>query len=273
MTTPLGEDPDLPQRLRAQAFIREGESRIARTWFRSVSRFLDRVRPAVTPAGGAIDPGRVSDHGGFWTSLVDAEILPEVEGVLASAWRRVTRAGDPPTDPWVSQYLNQAGNRMSRTPDEVYALIVMEVERGIREGLALERVRDEIQAILTAGPTSVWRGRAMTVARTETIGAVNAGVFRAAELDAEQRGDPAPFKVWISTADDRTRPTHVAADKQRTLLREPFRVGGAQLLFPGDPRGPAAEVINCRCSILPIVLGDIIDWTDRQNARGSSDGS
>jgi hypothetical protein len=75
----------------------------------------------------------------------------------------------------------------------------------------------------------------------------------------------APFKQWISTEDPRTRPTHVAADKQRTLLREPFRVGGASLLFPGDPRGPGAEVINCRCSMLPIVLGDIIDWTERQN--------
>ncbi len=41
------------------------------------------------------------------------------------------------------------------------------------------------------------------------------------------------------------------------------------LMFPGDPRGPAAEVINCRCSILPFVLGDVIDWTDRGNARGA----
>lgn len=264
MTTPLGDDPHLPQRLRAQAFIREGEQRIARTWFRSVTRFLDRVRPAVVPEGGPIDPARVSDHVQFWTDQVDVEVVPEVRNVLTEAWRRVTRAGDPPSDPYVSQYLNAAGNRMSNTPDEVYAMIVAEVERGIQEGRSLERVRDDIQVILTAGPTSVWRGRAMTVARTETIGAVNAGVYRAAVLDAEQRGDPAPFKQWISTADKRTRPTHVAADKQRTLMSEPFTVGGARLLFPGDPRGPAAEVINCRCSILPVILGEEIDWTSRQ---------
>lgn len=265
MTTPLGDDPNLPQRLRAQAFIREGEQRIARTWFRSVSRFLDRVRPAAVPENGPIDPGRVSDHAQFWTDQVDVEVVPEVRNVLTDAWRRVTRAGDPPSDPYVSTYLNEVGNRMSHTPDEVYAMIVAEVERGIQEGRALDRVRDDIQAILTAGPTSVWRGRAMTVARTETIGAVNAGVYRAAVLDAEQRGDVAPFKVWISTEDARTRPTHVAADKQRTLLSEPFTVGGARLLFPGDPRGPANEVINCRCSLLPVVLGEEIDWTERQD--------
>ena len=262
-TPPFGDDPNLPQRLRAQAFIREGEERVAQTWFRSVTRFLDRVRPAVTRDDG-VDPGRVGDHTQFWNSQVDAEILPVVSGVVSDAWRRVTERGDPPTDPWVSQYLNQAGNRMSNTPDEVYGLIVAEVQRGISEGLALDRVRDEVQTILTASGTPYWRNRAMTVARTETIGAVNAGVFRGAQLDAEQRGDLAPFKVWISTDDKRTRPTHVEADQQRTLLSEPFRVGGAPLLFPGDPRGPAAEVINCRCSLLPIVLGDTIDWTDRQ---------
>lgn len=264
MTTPPGGDPHLPARLRAQSFIRDGEARVARSWFRAMTRFLDRVRPAVVPPGGHIDPGRVSDHQGFWTEQVDVEVLPTVRGILSDAWRRVTAAGDPPTDPWTSAYLNQAGNRMRNTPDEVYALIVREVERGITEGRALDRVQADIQLILTATGTDRWKGRAWTVARTETIGAVNAGVFRGAELEAEQRGDVAPFKQWISTEDPRTRPTHVDADKQRTLLREPFRVGGASLLFPGDPRGPAAEVINCRCSMLPIVLGDIIDWTSRQ---------
>lgn len=264
MTTPIGDDPHLPQRLRAQEFIRQGEERIGRNWFRSLTRFLDRVRPAVLRDGG-IDPGRVSDDQQFWSDQVNVEVVPEIRNVLTDAWRRVTRAGDPPTDPWTSAYLNQAGNRMRNTPDEVYAMIVREVERGITEGRALDRVRDEIQQILTATGTPVWRNRAMTVARTETIGAVNAGVFRGAELDAEQRGDVAPMKVWISTDDKRTRPTHVEADQQRTLLRSPFQVGTAGLLFPGDPTGPAGEVINCRCTLLPVVLGEEIDWTERQN--------
>lgn len=235
-----------------------------------MTRFLDRVRPAVAPEGGPIDPGRVSDHEQFWTSQVDTELLPEIGGILGTAWRRVTTSGNPPTDPYVSTYLNEAGNRLRNVPDEVYGLIVVEVERGITEGRSLERVRDDIRVILTASGTDRWPNRAMTVARTETIGAVNAGVFRGAQLEADQRGDPAPFKQWISTEDTRTRPTHVKADKQRTLLSEPFIVGGARLMFPGDPRGPAKEVIQCRCSLLPIVLGETIDWTDRQRPRGTA---
>jgi hypothetical protein len=255
-------DDRLPQRLRAQAFIRDGEARIGRTWFRSMTRFLDRVRPAVT-AGGAIDPARVSDHAPFWTDQVNVEIVPAIRRTLSAAWRRVRRE-EPESDPYVADYLNAAGNRLVNVPDEVYARIVAEVERGIQEGRSLDRVTEDVQVLLTASGTALWPNRARTVARTETMGAVNAGVFRAAQLDAQARGDLAPAKVWIATDDARTRPTHNEADGQRTLLGSPFRVGGSELLFPGDPRGPAQEVINCRCSLLPVVLGEEIDWTERQ---------
>ena len=266
MTVP--PDEHLPARLRAQAFIRQGEERMGRAWFRSMTRFLDRVRPAVRQGGG-VDPARVSDHEAFWTEQVDVEVMPVVSGILTEAWRRV-RPGPPEGDAWVSDYLNAAGNRMRGIPDEVYGLIVAEVERGIREQQGIPEIAQAVDIVLTASGSDRWPHRARTVARTETLAAVNGGVFRAAQLDAEQRGDPAPFKQWLSTEDKRTRPTHREADRQRTLLMEPFVVGGAALMFPGDPRGPAQEVINCRCSLLPVVLGETIDWTDRQNARGTT---
>lgn len=268
MSTP--PDPWLPARLRALSIITQGEARVGRRWFGSLTSFLDRVRPAVTRDG--IDPGRVSDHSQFWSDEVDVRVVPEVRGVLTDAWRRITDRGEPQLDPWVSDYLNAAGNRMKNVPDEVYALIVAETEAGIREGLSVDEVTRRVQTVLTATGTPHWPNRARTVARTETMGAVNAGAFRSAELEAQARGDVAPAKVWISTADDRTRPTHRAADQQRTLLRSPFVVGGSELLFPGDPRGPAAEVIQCRCTMLPVVLGETIDWTDRQYRR-SDDGA
>jgi hypothetical protein len=206
----------------------------------------------------------VSDHAGFWTELVDAEIVPEVGGVLRRVADRVA-AGFPERDPWVSEYLNAVGNRLVRLPDEVYALIVAEIERGLREGLSVDDVSATVDTLLTATGSERWPNRARTVARTETIGAVNAGLFRAAQLDAQARGDVAPFKLWLATDDTRTRPTHRDAEGQRTLLSEPFVVGTARLRFPGDPRGPAGEVINCRCVLIPVVLGETLDWTDRQS--------
>lgn len=262
MTTPPGSDPMLPARLRSLSVIADGERRTGRAWFSSARRFLDRVRPDVT-RGGTIDPGRVSDHQTFWTDEVNVRIVPTIAETLRRQFRRVLGRDDDRSDPWVADYLNSAGNRLVRFPDEVYALVVAEVERGIQAGDDIPTVTQRIDELLTVTGSERWLNRARTVARTETMGATNGGAYRSAVLDAEERGDPAPFKLWLSTEDTRTRPTHVAADQQRTLLSEPFRVGTSALLFPGDPRGTAAEVINCRCTMLPIVLGETLDWTNR----------
>ncbi len=87
--------------------------------------------------------------------------------------------------------------------------------------------------------------RSTVIARTETIAASNYGSHEA----AKQSGLTLK-KVWLATEDARTRPDHAAADGQEVDLDEPFTVGGAQLMYPGDvSRGaPGNEVIQCRCT-------------------------
>jgi hypothetical protein len=57
-------------------------------------------------------------------------------------------------------------------------------------------------------------------------------------------------KIWLSSGDDRTRETHAAANGQSVKLEGMFVVGEAELSYPGDPHGPAEEVINCRCTVV-----------------------
>lgn len=59
-------------------------------------------------------------------------------------------------------------------------------------------------------------------------------------------------KQWNSTLDNKTRSSHQRVDKEWQELDEPFSNG---LMYPGDPNGPAAEVVNCRCS-----LDDVPRW-------------
>lgn len=73
--------------------------------------------------------------------------------------------------------------------------------------------------------------------------------------------------VHNSTEDNRTRPTHQAADLQRVPLGTPFQVGGFELRFPGDPMGPPQEVIQCRCTSLLVEVGESIDLSNRQFKR------
>ena len=268
MTTPPGADPLLPARLRALSVITDGERRTGAAWWRAMTEFLGLVRSDVH-RDGRIEPGVVSDHQQFWSDAVNVRIVPTIATTIRGVMRRVIGRAPDDSDPEVARMLNEAGNRLVRIPDEIYALIVAEVEQGIQAGDDIPTVTQRIDEVLSVSGSERWRNRARTVARTETMAAVNGGALRAAALDAEARGDVAPFKQWLSTDDQRTRPTHVEADMQRTLASEPFVVGGARLMFPGDPQGPAAEVINCRCTVLPIVLGETIDWTDRQFREGT----
>jgi uncharacterized protein with gpF-like domain len=54
-------------------------------------------------------------------------------------------------------------------------------------------------------------------------------------------------KVWVATADDRTRESHAELDGEEVLVDEPFSNG---LMCPADPTGEPEEVYNCRCTIL-----------------------
>lgn len=263
MTTPP-EDEHLGPRLRSEAFVRAGEARIARTWFEALTRWLDRLRPQVL-RDDRVNASAVSNETAFWGRLMVETVVPEIASLLVRVASRITQSRESVTDPWTADYLNAVGNRLVRTPDEVYAMVVTQIETGTREGESIPDITARVRQVLTASGTDFWPHRAVTVARTETIGSVNAGAYRGAVLLSERQGDTDPEKVWLATMDARTRPAHWDADRQRVPLNSQFLVGGANLLFPGDPTGPPNQVINCRCSNLHVVAGEILDWTDRQD--------
>lgn len=90
--------------------------------------------------------------------------------------------------------------------------------------------------------------RSETVARTESMAALNQSnieAFRQA-IDTGAVRQQDVRKVWVATADSRTRDSHRAIDRESVGIDQPFSNG---LMYPGDPNGPASEVINCRCTM------------------------
>lgn len=52
-----------------------------------------------------------------------------------------------------------------------------------------------------------------------------------------------------------SRETHIRLDGQKRPQGVPFDlIDGDKLLYPGDPRGKACNVINCHCTLIPTVL-------------------
>lgn len=88
--------------------------------------------------------------------------------------------------------------------------------------------------------------RAMTIARTETHKAANTAQYHRASV-AAQESELEVVVEWISTNDGRVRDNHKHADGQTRQIGQPFNVGGELLMYPSDPKGSAANVINCRC--------------------------
>lgn len=118
--------------------------------------------------------------------------------------------------------------------------ILRAIARGFVEGEGQDDVASRILEVIPA----ISRARAAVIARTETHGAANYGSMQAASATGILMD-----KEWLAAADERTRETHVEADGQIVPMDGTFRIGDALMEYPGDPAGPAEEVINCRCTL------------------------
>ena len=99
------------------------------------------------------------------------------------------------------------------------------------------------------------RSRAATIARTEVH---NAASYATHE---QQRsfGVPEMRKQWVANIDDRTRASHAAVSGTQLDMDEDFIVAGKKMAYPSDPRGGAAEVINCRCVLIYVEPEETIE--------------
>lgn len=122
------------------------------------------------------------------------------------------------------------------------AWIRRRIDEGVRDGLSSR----EIAKTLRSGKSKqINKRRAYRIARTEVHMASNYATqqaVRATRLEME--------KEWVAFVDERTREDHKVANGQRVPMGRDFRVGGEPMGYPGDPRGGAKNVVNCRCVLI-----------------------
>lgn len=186
---------------------------------------------------------------------------PDVERILLE--------GDPPPSIYVEPdeqtkarirtwLRGRAVGVWNRIGETTKARIRRSINKGLRDGLDFNKMADLLRADL-AGYT---KAQARRVARTETTGAINNGQY----LERKQLG--IEKKIWIMRQDVKVRQppksefNHWKAHRQVQLNDEPFVVSNERLMYPGDSRGSAGNVINCRCSGLS-------HFEDKPARRGS----
>lgn len=131
--------------------------------------------------------------------------------------------------------------------------ILQETKRTTNRIIALG-IEDQRSAEIIAGQIRKsfdgFKGaRAATIARTETAAALNHGLLETAK-ETRTRKQVELIKTWLTILDGRCRDDHCRAHGQERAVDRAFVVGGNFMQRPHDPSAPAAQVINCRCTMM-----------------------
>lgn len=258
-----GVDPWMPARLDGALDAATAERDVYRGVWAELSAWLVTASRRVL-ATARPDPAAVWSLAPDWARRVTRVVDGPIRGAMSRAYRRLL-GDDYPIDsrPAVATHLAETTNRLVGVPDDVYDLIAGDIARGAAAGESIPRIADTVAETLSTTASPRWPDRAVTIARTETMAALNAGRADSFDAVADLDPDTGYERMWLATLDARTRPTHRAADTQRVPLGQPFTVGAATLRYPGDPTGPPHETINCRCTLLLLAAGEDVDLSAR----------
>lgn len=145
----------------------------------------------------------------------------------------------------VAYSLSKAVSISDTTTDIIKKILAADVIEGLSEQVIAKKIVES-----TGGAVGLLRAR--TIVRTEAHQATQYAISQTIANSPIRN----PKKEWVPALQPNTRSSHramydsIAGQGQIRNMDEPFDVGGSALMYPGDPSGPAKEVINCRCVLV-----------------------
>lgn len=144
------------------------------------------------------------------------------------------------TNPLVLQAIEERANLLAgNVTDTTYNQIQEQIAAGRAEGLGVRKVAERINETVFGDLAD---SRSISIARTETVGALNTGEYMSAVTSGVIQS-----KEWLTQGDDRVRDSHAEIDRDTIPIDAMFDNG---LEYPGQQGGDASEVIQCRCTLL-----------------------
>jgi hypothetical protein len=172
--------------------------------------------------------------------------------VALTAGRQAVLAFDPDKSMnesfWndINQFIAlNVGRKIKQMQDTAKKMVALTIATGLEQG----ETNREIATRLRKTGVIDSKFRALRIARTETLGLYNSAT------QASVRETGLKFiRQWSTTKDLRTRRRkkksnfdHWAVDGQKRKMGEDYLISGEALSYPGDPKGSAGNIINCRC--------------------------
>ena len=230
---------------RRRVTIKQFESRFGRVLMEARREMLAKIESAQGKLLVATRAGVAADFM-FDLDKFAESFFKGLRGVSAQA---VQEAGNAvwqslgQDDPWkvapqkVQEFTARRQNKCKDIPDDVWERIRGRLQESFDSGEST----DQIAAAIRAEFNAISQGQARVIAITETGAAYGFGEHES------QKDAGITQRRWLTSGLGNVRESHAAAEGQVRGIDEPFNVGGAQLMYPGDENGPPEEVINCHC--------------------------
>lgn len=147
-------------------------------------------------------------------------------------------------NPRVNNWLDGKEQQFAQTVNNTtWRKLKDELMEGNSEGEGIPGLAERVEKVFDDAHAN----RSQMIARTEVNGAANFGA-----MESYKQSGVVERKQWLAALDERTRFAHANAHTQKKDIDKMFDVGGEKLAYPGDPSGSAGNVINCRCTTVPI---------------------
>lgn len=188
-------------------------------------------------------------------------ILPTAEQTAAAFGAGLFEEldADGEFDPTTSQMSDFLAGELSDTFRAVNDTTQRRLRDELEEGIAVGETAEEIEERAELFFVNQAESRVGLLARDGSVQAANFGVLEA------MRQASVPMKEWLSMRDERVRPTHVTLDG--TVIPE-----GELFVSPSGAQAPGphlfgvpAEDANCRCTVIPIVAGELSYLSDEES--------
>jgi len=145
-------------------------------------------------------------------------------------------------DAKMTALIQNRSNEILRINQTVKNQITTIIADTVREGGTI----DEMTVAIREGVKHTYNmatSRSKVIARTETTAAMNGG----SDLYYKEAG--VTKKEWVTAGDEAVRELHSQVSGEQVLIGNSFSNG---LAYPGGD-GPPEEVINCRCTVAPVI--------------------
>ena len=192
------------------------------------------------------------------SELGSRQSLSEIAGLTGDALEDAVKRIK--LSPKIYARLIQSSQKISGVNATTQRMVAQTLRRGLEGGEGLNELTARIREVLGSN-----RARARGIARTQTAGAVNTGRHEG------YRDTGVELKSWLTSGDANVRQSHRNAGIQYAAgiaLDVAYEVGGDRLMFPGDPSGSAAQIINCRCASIALrAKGKVFDLQFYSNLK------